>query len=131
MPVIGFLHPASPDAGADRLRAFRLAAEKRASSGARTSRSNTVGPRVNSIDCLSWRPNWASDGFRPNYTHRSMARRTRIEYNMTHTMSEAHPRLCFIAYSLMGDSRLGTAALAATRGKPEGRTGAEVFRMSP
>jgi hypothetical protein len=24
--------------------------------------SNTAGPRIKSIDCLSWRPNWFADG---------------------------------------------------------------------
>ena len=40
MPVIGFLHPASSDAFADRLRA-----KTRASSRAKTSRSNIGGLR--------------------------------------------------------------------------------------
>src|SRR5262249_21430899 len=35
------------------------------------------------------------------YTHRSMTKRTRIEYTTTHTMSEAQPRLSSIACSLM------------------------------
>jgi hypothetical protein len=41
MPVIGFLHPASPDTYADRLRAFRQG--KPAMPRARTWRSNTAG----------------------------------------------------------------------------------------
>ena len=36
-----------------------------------------------------------------NYIHRSMARRTRIEYSATHMMSEAQPRLSSTACSLM------------------------------
>src|SRR6516165_1873571 len=35
------------------------------------------------------------------YTHRSMTKSTSIEYTMTHTMSEAQPRLSSIACSLM------------------------------
>src|SRR5262249_32267232 len=42
------------------------------------------------------RMNWEG-----NYTHRSMTRRTRIEYSTTHTMSEAQPRLSSTACSLM------------------------------
>ena len=59
MPVIGFLHSASP---AERrtlswphsVRASRKAALSRAG----TSRSNTAGRRVNTIDCRRWRPIW-------------------------------------------------------------------------
>src|SRR5262245_10430824 len=39
-----------------------------------------------------------------NYTHRSMARRTRVEYSTTHMMSEAQPRLSSTACSLMVNS---------------------------
>ena len=39
-----------------------------------------------------------------NYVHRSMARRTRIEYSATHMMSEAQPRLSSTACSLMVNS---------------------------
>src|SRR5215467_8072796 len=39
-----------------------------------------------------------------NYIHRSMARRTRIEYSATHMMSEAQPRLSSTACSLMVNS---------------------------
>ena len=63
MPVIGFLDPRSPDAMADRLRAFRQGLkETPAMSRARTWRSNTAGPRIKSIGCRRWRPNWFADG---------------------------------------------------------------------
>src|SRR5262245_16168516 len=39
-----------------------------------------------------------------NYIHRSMARRTRIEYSATQMMSEAQPRLSSTACSLMVNS---------------------------
>ena len=58
MPVIGFLNPASPDAFADRLRAFRQGLKTPAMSRARTWRSNTAGPRIKSIGCRRWRPIW-------------------------------------------------------------------------
>ena len=58
MPVIGFLDPTSTDAIADRLRGFRQGLKDTAMSRARTWRSNTAGPRINSIGCRSWRPNW-------------------------------------------------------------------------
>src|SRR5262245_17896330 len=52
-----------------------------------------------------------------NYIHRSMARRTRIEYSATHMMSEAQPRLSSTACSLMVNSpwrsnAMGPRALA-------------------
>src|SRR5262249_60446122 len=43
------------------------------------------------------------------YTHRSMTRRTRIEYATTHTMSEVQPRLSSTAWSLMAGSLPGGA----------------------
>ena len=57
MPVIGFLHTQSPDVRrpcAD----FARVSTTRAMSKARTSRSNTAGPRINTIGCRRWRPNW-------------------------------------------------------------------------
>src|SRR5262249_59255673 len=41
------------------------------------------------------------------YTHRSMTRRTRIEYTATHTISEAQPRLSSTTCSLMAGSPWG------------------------
>ena len=52
MPVIGFLDSRSPDGMASRLRAFRQGLERdRTMSRARTSRSNTAGPKIKSIGC--------------------------------------------------------------------------------
>jgi len=48
MPVVGFFDPRSADATADLVRGFGRASRKRAMSKARTSRSNTAGPRTNS-----------------------------------------------------------------------------------
>jgi hypothetical protein len=53
MPVIGFLSPASPDALAYTLRAFRQGLKTPAMSSARTLQSNTAGPRIKLIDCRS------------------------------------------------------------------------------
>jgi hypothetical protein len=55
MPVIGFLSPLSPDGCSERLRGFRQGLND---SRARTWRSNTGGPKINSIGCRRWRPNW-------------------------------------------------------------------------
>jgi putative tryptophan/tyrosine transport system substrate-binding protein len=61
MPVIGFLDTRSPDGMTDRLRAFR---EGLKDSGY-VERENVAieygGPRINSTDCRSWRPNWFAD----------------------------------------------------------------------
>jgi hypothetical protein len=51
MPVIGFLHAASPDTNPDRLRAFRQGLKEIGLSRARTWRSNTAGPKINLTDC--------------------------------------------------------------------------------
>ena len=51
MPVIGFLHPASPDTFADRLRGFRQGLKDTGYSKARTSRSTIAGPRTGSSGC--------------------------------------------------------------------------------
>ena len=61
MPVIGLLDTRSPDGMTDRLRAFR---EGLKDSGY-VERENVAieygGPRINSTDCRSWRPNWFAD----------------------------------------------------------------------
>jgi putative ABC transport system substrate-binding protein len=61
MPVIGFLDTRSPDEMTDRLRAFR---EGLKDSGY-VERENVAieygGPRINSTDSRSWRPNWFAD----------------------------------------------------------------------
>src|SRR5262249_34657669 len=57
------------------------------------------------------------------YTHRSMTKRTRIEYTTTHTMSEAQPRLSSIACSLMAGSPFGPIQPAPARvGRALGET---------
>jgi len=61
MPVIGFLDPRSPDAMADRLRAFRLGLKD---VGYVEGENVTIiyrSPRTKTIDCRSWRPNWFAD----------------------------------------------------------------------
>jgi len=60
------------------------------------------------------RPRSAANSTRPrrNYIHRSMARRTRIEYSATHMMSEAQPRLSSVACSPMVNSPWRSNAMA-------------------
>ena len=60
MPVIGFLHPASPDTYTDRLRAFRQGLKE---AGFVEGENVAVEYRwaENSIDCPRWRPNWFAD----------------------------------------------------------------------
>jgi hypothetical protein len=61
MPLIGFLHPASPDTQVDRLRAFHQGLKDAALSRARTWPSTIAGPTIKSIGCRRWRPNWFAD----------------------------------------------------------------------
>ena len=62
MPVIGFLDPTSPDSIRGPSARISPGPEGQpATSRARTSRSNTAGPRINSIGCRRWRPNWFAD----------------------------------------------------------------------
>ena len=59
MPVIGFVRSTSADRlGAPRDRVPPGLEAKPASSRARTSRSNTAGPTINSIGCRRWWPIW-------------------------------------------------------------------------
>jgi putative tryptophan/tyrosine transport system substrate-binding protein len=60
MPVIGLLDPRSPDAMADRLRAFRLGLKD---VGYVEGENVTIIYRFaeDQIDCRSWRPNWFAD----------------------------------------------------------------------
>jgi hypothetical protein len=53
MPVIGFLHAASPYGNADRVRALREGLTP-ASSRARTSVSNIAGATIKAIGCPRW-----------------------------------------------------------------------------
>ena len=61
MPVIGFSIRDRPNATPDRLRGFARGSGTSALSRARTWRSNTAAPRVNSSGCPSLRPNWFAD----------------------------------------------------------------------
>jgi hypothetical protein len=57
MPVIGFLHSASPGPVAHEVAAFRKGSARLAMSRVRMSRSSTVGRKAVSIDCPIWQPN--------------------------------------------------------------------------
>ena len=60
MPIIGFLGlttVAKPTICAHFAKPSRTPAMSRA----RTSPSNTAGPRINTIGCRRWRPNWCAD----------------------------------------------------------------------
>ena len=61
MPVIGFLHSTVGDGSANLVGAFRQGLNEAGLSRARTSRSNTAGPRTSSIGCRCWRANWFAD----------------------------------------------------------------------
>jgi hypothetical protein len=54
MPVIGFLHPTSPDTFTEPLRGFRQ--------GLKEWRSNTAGRIIKPTGCRRWRLNWFVDG---------------------------------------------------------------------
>jgi hypothetical protein len=58
MPVIGFLHPASLEAYAERLRAFREGLKDAGFVEGEKWRSNIAGPTIKSIGCRGWQPNW-------------------------------------------------------------------------
>ena len=62
MPVIGFLHTASPDTYAPFIAAFRLGLKESGYVEGRMSRLNTVGPRANLNVCLKWQPIWFAAG---------------------------------------------------------------------
>jgi hypothetical protein len=58
MPVIGFLSGALPGPYAPFAAAFRRGLKETGYVEGVTRRLNTAGPRVKSIDCQRWRPNW-------------------------------------------------------------------------
>ena len=58
MPVIGYLGAQSPTAFASRLTAFRQGLGETGMSRVEMSRSNFAGRKVNTTDCLRWRPIW-------------------------------------------------------------------------
>jgi hypothetical protein len=63
MPVIGLLHTTSPDAIADRLRGFHRGLKE---IGYVEGENVTIvyrWPRVKTIDCRRWRPNWFAAKF--------------------------------------------------------------------
>ena len=58
MPVIGFLSGALPGPYAPLAAAYHRGLKQTGYVEGVNRRSNTVGPRVKSIDCQRWRPNW-------------------------------------------------------------------------
>ena len=58
MPVVGFLHPASPDTYAQLLAAFREGLSELGLSRVRTSQSSIAGRTVSTTGCHDWRPIW-------------------------------------------------------------------------
>ena len=62
MPVIGFLHGQAPDTNADRLRAFRQGLKDTGYVEGENVAIASAGPRINSLSCRSWRPNWSAGG---------------------------------------------------------------------
>jgi len=60
MPVIGFLHGASPEGYAPMMTAFRQGLP--AMSRATTSLFSIVGPGVARISCRKWQPIWLDGG---------------------------------------------------------------------
>ena len=61
MPVIGFLRSTAATGSENLVGAFRQGLNEAGLSRARTSRSNTVGPRTSSTGCQCWRANWFAD----------------------------------------------------------------------
>ena len=61
-PVIGFLHPTSPDTNADRLRGFhRGLRDTGYVEGENVAIVYRWAESSKSIGCRSWRPNWLAD----------------------------------------------------------------------
>jgi putative ABC transport system substrate-binding protein len=61
MPVVGFLDPRSPGTMEDLLRAFRQGLKDTGYVEGENVRSHIASPKVSSIDCRSWRPNWFAE----------------------------------------------------------------------
>jgi hypothetical protein len=62
MPVIGFLHSASPEGFAFYATAFRNGLKEAGYKRARMLRSSIAGPKVNWIECLLLRRTWLAVG---------------------------------------------------------------------
>jgi putative ABC transport system substrate-binding protein len=63
IPVVGFLGATSPDAAnADYLRVFRQALKESGYVEGETVAIEYRWPRLNSIGCRCWRPNWLAGG---------------------------------------------------------------------
>jgi putative ABC transport system substrate-binding protein len=60
MPVVGFLHPASPDRFADRLRGFRQGLKDTGYVEGENVAVDSAGPTIKSIACRRCRPNWCA-----------------------------------------------------------------------
>ena len=58
LPVIGFLSGALPGPYAPFAAAYHRGLKETGYVEGVNTRLNTAGPRVNSIDCQRWRPNW-------------------------------------------------------------------------
>jgi putative ABC transport system substrate-binding protein len=58
MPVIGFLHPTSPETTADRLRAFRQGLKETGYIEGENVAIVYRGPRVETTGCRVWQPTW-------------------------------------------------------------------------
>jgi hypothetical protein len=58
MPVVGFLNPYSPDGQSDRVRGFRQGLVENGYVEGVSLAIEYPGPKVNSIVCRCWPPNW-------------------------------------------------------------------------
>jgi putative tryptophan/tyrosine transport system substrate-binding protein len=58
MPVVGFLNMQSPEAFVESLRGFRQGLKDTGYVEGENVAIEYVGPKIRSIDCRHWRPNW-------------------------------------------------------------------------